>query len=140
MTHSTHNETPPLAGESASGQTSELDGGNHTTPRSGVQPLERRIPIARHGIAFLVASAPANVIALAFITHEQSVVPTLILSTDEAHALGAALIELADDLERDAGARAWSDRMMRELHSKSPSLATLYEQANGAPESYHSKP
>lgn len=127
MTHSTHNETPPLAGESASGQTSGLGTRDDTT---SLTTLQHRVANIR-----LKARIPGACIALEI----PGPIQAQLLTIDEARQLIGALASLIGDIEADLRARAWSEQSMRELFARRPDLARLYEQANGAPESYHSK-
>lgn len=122
----TQSKTPPLPDEGVSEHTQATNCQEYTTPHTGAQLLERRVSIARHGTAFLVASAAANVIALSFLSHAQTITPTLILSPAEAQSLAGALLELADDLDRDARAREWS--------------RSLFETADASAESYAGRP
>lgn len=113
-THTT-NETPSPASESVSGQTFGADSRGHdTTSRARAQLLEKRVRLSRGGDIFIAASAPGQIISLAFIDG-RPLIAQKTLSLDEAAALAAALDELITDLTLNAQARAWSQRMCDHL-------------------------
>lgn len=118
MTTHTNNETPPRDGESASGQTFELDGDDHTTT---LATLQHKVSHIR-----LKARVPGACIALEI----PGPVAAVLLTIEEARQLIGALASLIGDIEADTRARDWSRRKLEQIIA----------QADASAESYAGKP
>lgn len=125
MTIHTNNEDATDGTAAPSGQTSAPVVAEHCT--TTLPTLQHRIGHIR-----LKARIPGACIALEIPGPIQAV----LLTIEEARQLIGALASLIGDIEADVKARDWSKQELGELFTRRPDLARLYEQANGAPESY----